>query len=824
MKKIKMKKTLAVALVAAVGITTGAQAVSAAVTVNRPAYGYETKLNVNAKPTEGDLSRKLVGYFPSWAYASDQQAHFDAADLQWGQLTHIQYSFGFIDEQTHKLYVDDSATKEDFSGYDIRYKGEKVELDSSKPYKGHFNLLETMRDKYSPDTKLMLSVGGWTGCKGFYPMIKTDEGIETFANSCIDFLKTYDFDGIDIDFEYPSAQPLSGNTDQDGVYSESMRPILNERYNLLIRVLRQKIDELSAQRNRKYQLTAAVTASGWVLAGITDNSYAQYLDFLSCMSYDYHGGWNQYVENQAGIYSDPADNETAQSAMPYLSMDWTFKFYNAVMPSERILMGIPYYTRGWENVQGGDGTGLHGTAGTSSGATAATGIYNIWGDPKNGDDPNSDKIPAGANPLWHVKNLLEEDPNLKECWDDVQKVPHVWQSEKKVFLSYENERSMEERLKYIKEHNLGGALIWVMNGDYGLNPNYEPGSTDPNKGKYCFGNTLTTVLSDGLKAMGDCKKSTEEDFSNVTPIDATITTSTMMDYPNTEVVFNVTNNTGKEIGKGWTLEFEAPKTFVSNGAEMGTAQVTDIPNSDLVKVKLTSTDYKGIGAGETVSTLKFKYKVCIPEIKNLRLNGKVPTNVSVNGNYLPSLSGAGDMTVSVGGKLDLLSGIKSTDREDGDLTSQVGVVGEDKVDTSKPGIYNVGYYVSDSTGFMVKNESNIYVLPAEYSNVPVWEAKAYSEQNPKVMYKGAIYQASAWYVPATEVPGESSIWKKLESIPDYRTTLVYPDSQQDVITIAKLASRYNAMKGQSLYDAKYDLNSDNIIDVYDIVKVASSMK
>ena len=78
----------------------------------------------------------------------------------------------------------------------------------------------------------------------------------------------------------------------------------------------------------------------------------------------------------------------------------------------------------------------------------------------------------------------------------------------------------------------------------------------------------------------------------------------MMDYPNTEVVFNVTNNTGKDIGKGWTLEFEAPKTFVSNGAEMGTAQVTDIPNSDLVKVKLTSTDYKGIGAGETVPVWK----------------------------------------------------------------------------------------------------------------------------------------------------------------------------------------------------------------------------
>ena len=41
-------------------------------------------------------------------------------------------------------------------------------------------------------------------------------------------------------------------------------------------------------------------------------------------------------------------------------MDWAYRFYRGVLPAEKIIMGIPYYTRGWQNVYGGT-NGLHGT-------------------------------------------------------------------------------------------------------------------------------------------------------------------------------------------------------------------------------------------------------------------------------------------------------------------------------------------------------------------------------------------------------------------------------------------------------------------------------
>lgn len=71
------------------------------------------------------------------------------------------------------------------------------------------------------------------------------------------------------------------------------------------------------------------------------------------MSYDFHGGLNEFVENLANIYPDPTDKETANMLMPVLCINWAYRYYRGVLPPEKIIMGIPYYTRDLENVQGG---------------------------------------------------------------------------------------------------------------------------------------------------------------------------------------------------------------------------------------------------------------------------------------------------------------------------------------------------------------------------------------------------------------------------------------------------------------------------------------
>ena len=55
--------------------------------------------------------------------------------------------------------------------------------------------------------------------------------------------------------------------------------------------------------------------------------------------------------------------------------------------------------------------------------------------------------------------------------------------------------------------------------------------------------------------------------------------------------------------------------------------------------------------------------------------------------------------------------------------------------------------------------------------------------------------------------------------------VVYGKKEEDnnTIKLADIAQRYNAKKGSKVYAAKYDLNNDGIIDVYDLAMVASKL-
>lgn len=97
----------------------------------------------------------------------------------------------------------------------------------------------------------------------------------------------------------------------DSHLSEPRRKELNARYNKMMEVLREKLDEASRKDGEYYYLTAAVTASPWVLGGMSLHDFVEYLDFVSVMSYDYHGGLSDLPPIAVdvdfdGIYDHPS--------------------------------------------------------------------------------------------------------------------------------------------------------------------------------------------------------------------------------------------------------------------------------------------------------------------------------------------------------------------------------------------------------------------------------------------------------------------------------------------------------------------------------------
>ncbi|MFT4927463.1 MAG: GH18 family chitinase/chitodextrinase [Phenylobacterium sp.] len=560
---------------------------------------------------DNDHQRRVIGYFTSWRTGLNGQPGYIAKDIPWDKITHINYAFAHIDGQ-NKVSIGNPADPGN-AATGIEWPGVAgAEMDPEFSFKGHFNQLAKYKKDY-PDVKTLISVGGWaeTGgyfndageriaSGGFYEMAKTDAGINAFADSAVEFLRTYKFDGLDIDYEYATSNNGAGNP-QDEWISGPNRGNLWARYEKLMKTLRAKLDEASKADGTHYMLTTASPASGWLLRGQEFHSVLKYLDYVNIMSYDLHGAWNNFVGPNSALYDSGKDPELAEiygaaqyGGIGYLNTDWAYHYFRGAMPAGRINIGLPYYTRGWKDVVGGDnghwglsqladqslcapGTGTdknvnpHATENSAPCGSGATGIDNIWHDSK----ANGEEEPAGFNPMWHIMNMKQgiagsylEAYGLTPATDpdDTLQGPYVysfdaetqtaslWNEQRKSYLSIEDETVMKAKVDYVVDQGIGGVMFWELAGDYAWHAD---------KGEYFFGDTLTTIAYDGFKnstPYGN-KKAVIDMPAQVLDISVVFDGFKLGDenYP-INPKMTLTNNSGAEIPGGSVIEFDVGTT------------------------------------------------------------------------------------------------------------------------------------------------------------------------------------------------------------------------------------------------------------------------
>ncbi len=487
-------------------------------------------------------------------------------------------------------------------------------------------------------------------------------GIEKFAESAVEMMRKYQFDGIDIDYEYPTSMGGAGNP-MDAEFSEARRPYLMRSYNELMRVLREKLDQASAADGTHYMLSIASPSSAYLLRGMENFEALKYLDYVNIMSYDLHGSWNEYVGHNAALFDTGEDAELAHwgvydeaqyKGVGYLNTDWAFNYMRGALQSGRINIGVPYYSRGWQGVTGGE-NGLwgraplpnqsecpEGTGGTGGKCgDGAMGINNLWHDL----DANGNEIGAGVNPMWHAMNLQigrqgsytftngmdpENNPDhqvrgtYSRHYDEVAGAPWLWNAEQKVFLSTEDKASIANKADYVVDKGIGGVLIWELAGDYScyeLGANGERGAKDPSeqaclagRGEYYMGDTLSATMYDKFKnaePYGN-KRAVREMPAQAVNITVSVGGYKEGDqnYPiNPKVTF--TNNTGMALPGGTEFQFDIPTSTPDNAMDWSGAKLSVVESAhsrdnnvggmdgEMHRVSFKLPQWSDVAAGET---------------------------------------------------------------------------------------------------------------------------------------------------------------------------------------------------------------------------------
>jgi chitinase len=363
--------------------------------------------------TQAQPCKQVIGYYPNWQWY-DRAKLVNPATINYSKYTVINYAF-FAPQDNGSILTTDAWADENLLLGQINW--------STTPTSYYPNTSIVDR-AHNAGVKIVPSIGGWTLSDKF-PAIAADATKRAnFAHACIQLCQQYNFDGIDIDWEYP------GYTEHLGTTADK------QNFTIFLQQIRDSLTTYGTAHNKTMLLTACVGASQSNMSNVEWGNIASVLDYINLMSYDFFGSWDATANHNSPLYA-PAQgdaNFNLNSALQYLLTHYG-------VPANKINAGTAFYGRSAKT------TGTPALFAPISGTDAAT----------FSEDEGS--------PLYY--NIAKRFNLFSQQWDSQAQVPYLLGlNGLNTFVSYDNAQSIALKAQYIVNNNLAGAIIWEITGDY----------------------------------------------------------------------------------------------------------------------------------------------------------------------------------------------------------------------------------------------------------------------------------------------------------------------------------------------------------------------
>merc|ERR1712180_153085 len=347
----------------------------------------------------------MMCYFGSWAVWRPNNGRFDVDDIDPHLCSHLVFGFAGLNTATNEIAVLDEWN-------------ELCENWGRCAYNRFTGLKE-----YNPKLKTLLAVGGWNEGSENYSIMAADPAKrKTFIDSTIALILAHDFDGFDMDWEYPANR---GGAPQD---KENFITLMDE-----MRVALKAHDLL---------LTCAVSMG----KGTIDTAYNipemnRVFDYINLMAYDFHGAWEDFTHHNAPLYAHPDDEG---EAIPF-NVDYGVNYWidNGASP-DKLTLGIGTYGRCYtlDNV-------------------SIKGWYAPASKPGHEGPYTRTEGVLGYNEICELQLeggwVIVDDPIMNE--------PYTYFLGNKIWCGYDHAASVATKAAYAKSKGLAGTMVWSLETD-----------------------------------------------------------------------------------------------------------------------------------------------------------------------------------------------------------------------------------------------------------------------------------------------------------------------------------------------------------------------